>query len=141
MQRWLWLFVLALCLWSAVTFLRDGAVVTGALMLVVGLGLAWWVSPWRGGRTRRHREVMELPTHARPVVVYWRPGCRFCARLRRRLGARAEEAIWVNIWQDAEAAEFVRGHNGGNETVPTVVLDSEVVTNPDPEVVLARLGD
>jgi len=83
---------------------------------------------------------MQRPRHERPVVVYWRPGCSFCARLRRRLGTDSQKAIWVNIWQDSEAADFVRHHNGGNETVPTVVIDDEVVTNPQPDTVLARLG-
>ncbi|MGB7449113.1 MAG: glutaredoxin domain-containing protein [Ornithinimicrobium sp.] len=140
MQRWLWLFVLASSAWAGLTLLSDGAVWTGALMLVVGLALAWWISPWRGGRSVRHREVMARPSGERAVVVYWRPGCSYCARLRRSLGARAEKAIWVNIWQDAEASEFVRQHNAGNETVPTVVIDGEIVTNPEPDAVFARLG-
>ena len=140
MQRWLWLLVLACSWWAGVTFLRDGSVWTGTLMLVVGSAMAWWISPWRGGRSPRHREVMDLPSQDRPVVVYWRPGCSFCARLRRRLGVEAAKVIWVNIWQDGEAAEFVRRHNDGNETVPTVVLDGETVTNPEPETVLARLS-
>ncbi|WP_462417948.1 glutaredoxin domain-containing protein [Kytococcus sp. Marseille-QA3725] len=73
------------------------------------------------------------------MVVYWHPGCMYCARLRRHLGRRREGARWVNIWQDREAAAFVRSVNGGNETVPTVVLDGEPYTNPDPETVAARL--
>jgi len=138
-QRWLWLFVLVSGVWAGVTFLQDGEPAAGVLMLAVGLGLAWWVSPWRGGRSARHHEVMARPRRERPVVIYWRPGCRFCARLRRRLGRRGREAVWVNIWQDPEAAEFVRRRNGGDETVPTVVLDGKAVTNPDPAEVLARL--
>lgn len=74
-----------------------------------------------------------------PVVIYWRPGCGYCARLRTTLGADAEKATWLNIWDDQEAAAFVREANNGNETVPTVVLDGIPVTNPDPELVKARL--
>ena len=73
------------------------------------------------------------------VVIYWRPGCGFCARLRSRLGAAAEKATWLNIWQDEEAAAFVRSVNDGNETVPTVVMDGIPVTNPNPSVVLEHL--
>jgi hypothetical protein len=36
-----------------------------------------------------------------------------------------------NIWVDDEARAFVRRHNRGNETVPTVVVGSAVWTNPD----------
>ncbi|NLG20540.1 MAG: NrdH-redoxin, partial [Actinomycetales bacterium] len=50
-----------------------------------------------------------------------------------------DKALWVNIWQDDEAAAFVRSVNDGNETVPTVVIDGEAHTNPDPEVVRQRL--
>ncbi len=46
----------------------------------------------------------------------------------------------MNIWQDREAAEFVRSLNHGNETVPTVLLNGEPATNPDPALVKARLG-
>lgn len=140
MQRWLWLFVLAMAGWSGFTFVRDGAVWIGLAVLTVGVGLSWWVSPWRGGRTVRHRDVQEMPPDERAVVVYWRPGCPFCARLRSSLGTSAREAVWVNIWQDREAAQFVRTVNGGDETVPTVLFDGEPVTNPDPSMVRARLA-
>ena len=41
--------------------------------------------------------------------------------------------------QDAEAAAYVREVNGGNETVPTVVIDGVPHTNPRPAMVLERL--
>lgn len=56
------------------------------------------------------------------VVVYWRPGCQFCARLIRELGSGGRSVpYWVNIWTDPEAAASVRQYHHGNETVPTVV--------------------
>ncbi|MFB7516729.1 glutaredoxin domain-containing protein [Streptomyces sp. NPDC056144] len=73
-------------------------------------------------------------------VVYWRPGCVFCLRLRLRLGLRARRARWVNIWRDAEGAAAVRAAAGGNETVPTVVVAGEARVNPDPGWVRERLG-
>ena len=66
-----------------------------------------------------------------PVTVYWRPGCYFCGRLLRGL-KRAGVAVELrNIWVDDEARAFVRRHNRGNETVPTVVVGATVWTNPD----------
>lgn len=71
------------------------------------------------------------PTPPPPTVtVYWRPGCRFCASLRRRLrraGLATEER---NIWSDPEAAAFVRSSTGGDETVPTVAFAGTVLVNP-----------
>ncbi|MGB3256513.1 MAG: glutaredoxin domain-containing protein [Ornithinimicrobium sp.] len=74
------------------------------------------------------------------VVIYWRPGCGFCARLRSTLGAEGDKATWVNIWEDKDAAAFVRSVNDGNETVPTVVMDGIPVTNPSPTVVQEKLA-
>ncbi|MGB7449112.1 MAG: glutaredoxin domain-containing protein [Ornithinimicrobium sp.] len=81
-----------------------------------------------------------MSTQPSPVTIYWRPGCGFCARLRTSLGPDAEKATWVNIWDDQEAAAYVREANEGSETVPTVVLDGVPVTNPDPQVVKDRLA-
>lgn len=74
------------------------------------------------------------------VVIYWRPGCGFCARLRSTLGADGDKATWINIWEDKDAAAFVRSANDGNETVPTVVMDGIPVTNPSPTLVQEKLN-
>src|SRR5690606_36830570 len=100
--------------------------------------LAWWLSPLQGGRSVRHEEVAARPAGEQQVVVYWRPGCVFCARLRGRLGRAGRQAMWVNIWQDEAGAAYVRSVNDVYETVPTVVIDGEPHTNPDPTLVLDR---
>jgi mycoredoxin len=74
------------------------------------------------------------------VWIYHRPGCPFCVALRMGLGRRGAQARWIDIWQDPEAAVFVRTVNGGNETVPTVVVDGTAMTNPPPARVRAALG-
>ncbi|HVA69761.1 MAG TPA: glutaredoxin domain-containing protein [Acidimicrobiales bacterium] len=69
------------------------------------------------------------------VVVYWRPGCPFCARLRwglRRMDVASDE---LNIWGDPSAAAFVRSVNGGDETVPTVLVGATTMRNPTPRQV------
>lgn len=103
-------------------------IVAFILLLVV----AWWMSPWFNGRSKTHAQIMALPPEERRGIVYWRPGCIFCQRLRGGLGKDVKSVHWVNIWQDPEAAAFVRSVNGGNETVPTVVIDGVPHTNPDP---------
>ncbi|WP_336248997.1 glutaredoxin domain-containing protein [Stomatohabitans albus] len=63
-------------------------------------------------------------------VVYWRPGCGFCAALFREIERDGFEVERVNIWEDEAAAAFVRKHNNGNEVVPTVAIGDTVLTNP-----------
>lgn len=74
------------------------------------------------------------------VVIYWRRGCPFTRRLRMVLGKRGADAVWVDIWADPEAAAYVRSVNGGNETVPTVVIAGEPHTNPPPRRVVDALS-
>lgn len=72
-----------------------------------------------------------------PIVVYWRSGCGFCARLRRQLRKADIVTEERNIWDDPAAAAFVRRHANGNETVPTVDVAGTVMVNPSVEEVAA----
>ncbi|MET8449084.1 glutaredoxin domain-containing protein [Streptomyces sp. NPDC005209] len=73
-------------------------------------------------------------------VVFWRPGCPYCLRLRIRLGRSAHRLHWVNIWRDPAGAAVVRAANDGDETVPTVVVAGRPHTNPDPAWVREQLS-
>ncbi|MGW6905990.1 glutaredoxin domain-containing protein [Streptomyces sp. NPDC054940] len=73
-------------------------------------------------------------------IVFWRPGCTYCLRLRLRLGRAARRVHWVDIWRDPAGAAAVRAANEGNETVPTVVLAGRPYTNPDPAWVREQLS-
>jgi glutaredoxin-like protein len=64
------------------------------------------------------------------VTVYWRPGCFFCASLLGDLHGSGLELELRNIWEDPEAAAFVRSVAGGNEVVPTVVVAGQALVNP-----------
>ena len=75
------------------------------------------------------------------VVVYWRPGCPYCARLRAHLRVRGLRPRMRNIWADPAAAAFVRSVAGGAETVPTVVIGGVAHVNPRPRMVVAALRD
>jgi glutaredoxin len=46
---------------------------------------------------------------------------------------------WVDIWKDDAGRAYVASVNGGDETVPTVVIDGTPHTNPDPAMVKAVL--
>lgn len=115
-------------------------------VLFTGYGLAMtvllvWTFPWRGRGGPSQATLARLPADdpVRAVVIYWRPGCVYCSALRRRLGRAGRSATWVNIWTDEDAAAYVRAVNGGNETVPTVLIDGVAHTNPPTDQVRARL--
>lgn len=137
--------------WNSIAFVAVGVVLgallalaerpqTAALVLASLVIAAWLVAPVRTSEPVHHWEAQERLVRDGRVIVYWRPGCLFCARLRLRLGPLARRATWVDIWADPEAAAFVRDLNGGAEVVPTVILtDGEARTNPDPARVRAEL--
>ena len=116
----------------------------GWIVTVVFVALAVLASPIGAARAHTHTEATELLSRAeqpdQPVVVYHRPGCTFCLRLKLILTGVRSRALWVDIWADPEAAAFVRSVNGGNETVPTVVVDGRPHTNPDPLMVRRALA-
>jgi glutaredoxin len=69
------------------------------------------------------------------VILYWRPGCGFCVRLARALDAMEIDPELRNIWEEPDAAAFVRSVNRGNELVPTLVVGEVVLSNPSADQV------
>jgi mycoredoxin len=139
LTRWTLPALLLLAAAGASTGLaRDGDTVLAVVVGAVLLALAWFGSPLRGRRDPTHAEALQRAARG-DVVVYWRPGCPYCARLLTALRGR-RGWLRVNIWQDPEAAAFVRAHNGGDEVVPTVIVGTETWTNPEPARVRAVLG-
>ncbi|MCQ9180384.1 hypothetical protein KMT30_15370 [Streptomyces sp. IBSBF 2953] len=109
-------------------------------VLVVFVLLAGVNSPLIFPRSIGALEARRRSTADGRPVVYWRPGCQYCLRLRLRLGRRARELYWVDIWRDPAGAAAVRAANDGDETVPTVVVAGRPHTNPDPAWVRDRLS-
>jgi len=70
------------------------------------------------------------------VTVYLRPGCPFCHRLMRDLEKTDLVMTVRDIWDDPEAAAFVRSVANGNETVPTVTVGDISLINPPARMVL-----
>ncbi|MEU4190414.1 glutaredoxin domain-containing protein [Kribbella sp. NPDC026611] len=123
---------LAFAAWSSAHGSRGAAVVELVVCVVLGLVFSPLAFP-------RSVTAAEASQAGRPIV-YWRPGCQFCLRLRVALRGSAGQASWVNIWTDPEAAAAVRAIADGNETVPTVVSGSEARVNPAPRWVREQLG-
>jgi mycoredoxin len=75
------------------------------------------------------------------VVVHWRPGCGFCSSLLRGLERTGVPFERRDIWQDEDAAAFVRSVAGGDETVPTVRVVDVALVNPSVREVLVEVRD
>ena len=74
------------------------------------------------------------------VVIYTRPGCPYCYRLRRGLRRRGIPFGEINIRHGAVAAATVRAHANGTETVPTVRIGGRWLVNPTATAVSASAG-
>jgi mycoredoxin len=76
------------------------------------------------------------------VTMYTTQWCGFCRRLKSQLGRVGVELNEIDIERDEEAAKFVEGVNGGNQTVPTLVFaDGSTMVNPSAAQVQAKLAE
>lgn len=75
------------------------------------------------------------------LTMYTTSWCGDCHRLKSGLRRAGVAFTEVDIEQHPAAAEFVMRSNGGNRSVPTVVLpDGTVLGEPSTRDVLARLA-
>ncbi|MEN3540326.1 glutaredoxin domain-containing protein [Microbispora sp. ZYX-F-249] len=140
LRRWMLpILFLALGLAAAGRQIAQGSTGGAVTLLLLFLVAGVLLSPLAFPRSVSAAEALRRSaTDGRPIV-YWRPGCRYCLRLRTRLGLHAHRAHWVDIWRDPEGAAAVRAATGGDETVPTVVVAGTPHVNPDPRWVRAQL--
>ncbi|MEU6198521.1 glutaredoxin domain-containing protein [Streptomyces sp. NPDC047061] len=141
MCAWILPMLLVLCGVAVATGLIVGGNSDAAVVVLVVFPLFACVnSPLIFPRSIGAQEAQRRSALDGRPVVFWRPGCAYCMRLRIRLGRNAHRLHWVNIWRDPAGAAVVRAANDGNETVPTVVVAGRPHTNPDPEWVRERLS-
>ncbi|MFC8533751.1 glutaredoxin family protein [Streptomyces sp. DT224] len=80
------------------------------------------------------------------VTMYSTTWCGYCRRLKGQMDREGIAYTEINIEQDPESAAFVEKANGGNQTVPTVLVVPEnggtdvVMTNPSLAQVKQALG-
>ncbi|MFG2945286.1 glutaredoxin family protein [Streptomyces adustus] len=80
------------------------------------------------------------------VTMYSTTWCGYCTRLKSQLNREGITYNEINIEHDPDSAAFVEKANGGNQTVPTVLVvpatgGTEVVmTNPSLAQVKQALG-
>ncbi|MEU0280893.1 glutaredoxin domain-containing protein [Streptomyces sp. NPDC006195] len=139
-RAWILPILLVLCGAAVATGLAFEGKPGSAAALLLGFALLAGVnSPLVFPRSISALEAQRRSAVDGRPVVYWRSGCKYCLRLRVRLGRSARQLHWVDIWRDPAGAEAVRAANEGNETVPTVFVAGRPHVNPDPEWVREQL--
>ncbi|MCU7725395.1 hypothetical protein ODJ79_16840 [Actinoplanes sp. KI2] len=137
-RRWrLSIGAFAVALFVGATSLAAGNVGSAAGWFLFFAVVALLVSPRAFPRSITDAQARARSAEDGRAIVYWRPGCPFCMRLRASLGRRADRLHWVDIWADPAGAASVRAVADGNETVPTVIAGDTAMVNPKPEVVRA----
>lgn len=74
-------------------------------------------------------------------TMYSTPWCGYCHRLKGALKRDGITFDEVDIEAQPDAEVLVKGLNGGNAVVPTLVFtDGTAMTNPSPAQVKEKLG-
>jgi mycoredoxin len=75
------------------------------------------------------------------LTMYSTTWCGYCHRLKSQFDREGIAYTVIDIEQDPNAADFVMGVNGGNQTVPTIrFADGSALTNPSIIAVRERLA-
>lgn len=112
------------------------------LLTLLGLlvcWLIWWTRARRGGPHLSHAAAQAAASDG-DVIIYWRPGCIHCDRLKLGLGTLRHDVLWVDISRDVDASEFVAGYHNGVETVPTAVTGAGGMIDATSASIKAQLG-
>ncbi len=140
-QRWIpSLFLLALAVIVAVVRPSLVGLLAAAFVLLLAVVTAPLTGVMLFPRSVSAAEAARRSAEDGRPIIFWRPGCPFCLRLRATLIGRTSRALWVNIWDDPQGAAAVREVAGGNETVPTVLWGADAHVNPDPRWVRDRMN-
>lgn len=75
------------------------------------------------------------------VTIYSTTWCGYCRRLKMQMDQAGIDYHEIDIERDADAAGFVEGVNGGDQTVPVIRFpDDSTATNPSLAQVQAKLA-
>lgn len=75
------------------------------------------------------------------VKVYGADWCEDTRRTREYLDRLGVPYDYVNIEEDAKAAEWVRTHNEGKERKPTLDVAGQILSTPDDHELTAALRE
>jgi mycoredoxin len=82
-------------------------------------------------------------TESQPqITLYIRPWCGSVMRAKRWLDQKGIPYTEIDITKEADAARYVEELNGGNQSVPTILLDgAHVATEPSTAELERLFGD
>ena len=136
MRRWTQSIVLiATGVVAGAVMIANGSTAFGLVMIAVLVLFGVLVSPPAFPRSVTDAAARSAQAADGRPIIYWRPGCPFCLRMRTVLARESGRYHWVDIWSDPDAAASVRAVADGNETVPTVVTPGQSYVNPSPQLV------
>ena len=124
---------------GALAVLLVSSGVVGIVIAVLLLVYAWVISPAFFPRSADLQVAVERAAAGQAPLVFWKPGCIYCIRLRVGLGSTARRVSWVDSSVDERAEALVRSKNDGDHTTPTVLSRDETRTNPDVDWVRSLL--
>ena len=85
--------------------------------------------------------VPPAPVDPYMLTMYSTTWCGYCRRLKLQLDQAGLAYREIDIERDDEAAKFVEGVNGGNQTVPVIEFpNGRTATNPSLAQVQAGLA-
>ena len=85
--------------------------------------------------------VPTAPVDLYMLTMYSTTWCGYCRRLKIQLDQAGLDYREVDIERDVDAARFVEGVNGGDQTVPVIEFpDGRTATNPSLAQVRAALA-
>ena len=70
------------------------------------------------------------------IIMYGTTWCGDCHRSKRLLARLGVEYTWIDVDENAEAAEYIKQFGNGRRIVPTIIFpDGDVLVEPsDPEL-------
>ncbi len=104
-----------------------GQPVAAVVFALVTLGMAYWTSPLRSGPHMPFAEAMAR-RHEGATIILWAPGDPLSSRIHAALRNRHDDVLFVNVYQDAAAGEFLADH-GGRAALPLVVTGEQVTAS------------
>lgn len=138
---WLWVILGVGCgILLVILGIRDrhgSDVAVGLALIVVCLLLS---RPSRQAIARKIVAGRPKPELEDKVVVYWRTDDLNCQRMRSALRDIRDEIVWINLFWDGEAEDFVRRQSRGEETLPVVRWDGETFVAPSADMVRAAVA-